>query len=207
MAENSMWEEMMQGEKICYVKPRRAIRRLKAADEENITAYIYGVSGCGKTELVMRYLKNRKYTLFNAGLVTVEELREIKVSKQRKTVVINSLHDMAMQNDTEEIREAIIELVEREDVWLILSGRCAVPPWLTAVRYREVFYVIGEQELLFDEDQADQYIAMTGMIFSEEQLAKEKAYCVGMPIGWSITNSVYWQMRMGQDEKDVTKPF
>lgn len=48
-----MWEEMMQGEKICYVKPRRAIRRLKAADEENITAYIYGVSGCGKTELVM----------------------------------------------------------------------------------------------------------------------------------------------------------
>ena len=202
-----MWEEMMQGEKICYVKPRRAIRRLKAADEENITAYIYGVSGCGKTELVMRYLKNRKYTLFNAGLVTVEELREIKVSKQRKTVVINSLHDMAMQNDTEEIREAIIELVEREDVWLILSGRCAVPPWLTAVRYREVFYVIGEQELLFDEDQADQYIAMTGMIFSEEQRAKEKAYCVGMPIGWSITNSVYWQMRMGQDEKDVTKPF
>ena len=175
MAENSMWEEMMQGEKICYVKPRRAIRRLKAADEENITAYIYGVSGCGKTELVMRYLKNRKYTLFNAGLVTVEELREIKVSKQRKTVVINSLHDMAMQNDTEEIREAIIELVEREDVWLILSGRCAVPPWLTAVRYREIFYVIGEQELLFDEDQADQYIAMTGMIFSEEQLAKEKA--------------------------------
>lgn len=202
-----MWEEMMQGEKICYVKPRRAIRRLKAADEENITAYIYGVSGCGKTELVMRYLKNRKYTLFNAGLVTVEELREIKVSKQRKTVVINSLHDMSMQNDTEEIREAIIELVEREDVWLILSGRCAVPPWLTAVRYREVFYVIGEQELLFDEDQADQYIAMTGMIFSEEQRAKEKAYCVGMPIGWSITNSVYWQMRMGQDEKDVTKPF
>lgn len=202
-----MWEEMMQGEKICYVKPRRAIRRLKAADEENVTAYIYGVSGCGKTELVMRYLKNRKYTLFNAGLVTVEELREIKVSKQRKTVVINSLHDMAMQNDTEEIREAIIELVEREDVWLILSGRCAVPPWLTAVRYREVFYVIGEQELLFDEDQADQYIAMTGMIFSEEQRAKEKAYCVGMPIGWSITNSVYWQMRMGQDEKDVTKPF
>ena len=92
----------------------------------------------------------------------MEELREIKVSKQRKTVVINSLHDMAMQNDTEEIREAIIELVEREDVWLILSGRCAVPPWLTAVRYREVFYVIGEQELLFDEDQADQYIAMSG---------------------------------------------
>ena len=39
------------------------------------------------------------------------------------------------------------------------------------------------------------------------QRAKEKAYCVGMPIGWSITNSVYWQMRMGQDEKDVTKPF
>ncbi len=48
MAENSMWEEMMQGEKICYVKPRRAIRRLKAADEENITAYIYGSAVAAK---------------------------------------------------------------------------------------------------------------------------------------------------------------
>ena len=111
-----MWEEMMQGEKICYVKPRRAIRRLKAADEENITAYIYGVSGCGKTELVMRYLKNRKYTLFNAGLVTVEELREIKVSKQRKTVVINSLHDMAMQNDTEAVSYTHLTLPTNREV-------------------------------------------------------------------------------------------
>ena len=40
---NSMWEEMMQGEKNLLCKTRRAIRRLaKAADEENITAYIYG---------------------------------------------------------------------------------------------------------------------------------------------------------------------
>ena len=75
-------------------------------------------------------------------MVTAEELQEIKVSKQRKVVVINNLHDMAMQNDTEDIRQAIMELIKREDVWLILSGRCAVPPWLTAIRYREVFYVI-----------------------------------------------------------------
>mgnify|MGYP004662968213 CR=1 FL=1 len=164
-----MQKENMQGEQLCYIRPRKAIRKLKAADEENVTAYIYGISGCGKTELVSRYLKTRKYWLFNAGMVTVEELQEIKVSKQRKVVVINNLHDMAMQNDTEDIRQAIMELIKREDVWLILSGRCAVPPWLTAIRYREVFYVIEQEDLLFDEQQAEQYISQTGMIFSEEQ--------------------------------------
>lgn len=191
-----MQKENMQGEQLCYIRPRKAIRKLKAADEENVTAYIYGISGCGKTELVSRYLKTRKYWLFNAGMVTAEELQEIKVSKQRKVVVINNLHDMAMQNDTEDIRQAIMELIKREDVWLILSGRCAVPPWLTAIRYREVFYVIEQEDLLFDEQQAEQYISQTGMIFSEEQTAKEKVYCVGLPLGWVVAYNVYHRFRI-----------
>ena len=117
---------MTEKDKICYIRPKRALRRLKAAEEENITAYIYGVSGIGKTELIVRYLKQKKYQMFDAGRVSAEELEGIAESEKRKIVVIDNLHDLAMEEECEDIKEAIISLIEREDVWLILSGRCAL---------------------------------------------------------------------------------
>ena len=39
-------------EKDCYIKPKKAWRLLKTADDENVTAYIYGVSGTGKSTLI-----------------------------------------------------------------------------------------------------------------------------------------------------------
>jgi LuxR family maltose regulon positive regulatory protein len=85
-------------------------------------------------------------------------------------VVIDNLHDLAMEEECDDIKEAIISLIEREDIWLILSGRCAVPPWLAAVRYREVFYVIEESELLFDEAQENQYIEYTRTAQGKQKL-------------------------------------
>lgn len=193
---------MTEKDKICYIRPKRALRRLKAAEEENITAYIYGVSGIGKTELIVRYLKQKKYQMFDAGRVSAEELEGIAESEKRKIVVIDNLHDLAMEEECEDIKEAIISLIEREDVWLILSGRCAVPPWLAAVRYREVFYVIEESELLFDEAQENQYIEYTKILLTPEQRKVSRNYCLGVPLGWYITWDVYEQIRLREGLKE-----
>lgn len=193
---------MTEKDKICYIRPKRALRRLKAAEEENITAYIYGVSGIGKTELIVRYLKQKKYQMFDAGRVSAEELEGIAESEKRKIVVIDNLHDLAMEEECEDIKEAIISLIEREDIWLILSGRCAVPPWLAAVRYREVFYVIEESELLFDEAQENQYIEYTKILLTPEQRKVSRSYCLGVPLGWYITWDVYKQIQLREGLKE-----
>lgn len=193
---------MTEKDKICYIRPKRALRRLKAAEEENITAYIYGVSGIGKTELIVRYLKQKKYQMFDAGRVSAEELEGIAESEKRKIVVIDNLHDLAMEEECEDIKEAIISLIEREDIWLILSGRCAVPPWLAAVRYREVFYVIEESELLFDEAQENQYIEYTKILLTPEQRKVSRNYCLGVPLGWYITWDIYKQIQLREGLKE-----
>lgn len=193
---------MTEKDKICYIRPKRALRRLKVAEEENITAYIYGVSGIGKTELIVRYLKQKKYQMFDAGKVSAEELEGIAESEKRKIVVIDNLHDLAMEEDCEDIKEAIISLIEREDVWLILSGRCAIPPWLAAVRYREVFYVIEESELLFDEAQENQYIKYTKILLTPEQYKVSRNYCLGVPLGWYITWDIYKQIQLREGLKE-----
>ena len=193
---------MTEKDKICYIRPKRALRRLKAAEEENITAYIYGVSGIGKTELIVRFLKQKKYQMFDAGRVSAEELEKIAESEKRKIVVIDNLHDLAMEEECDDIKEAIISLIEREDIWLILSGRCAVPPWLAAVRYREVFYVIEESELLFDEAQENQYIEYTKILLTPEQRKVSRSYCLGVPLGWYITWDIYKQIQLREGLKE-----
>ena len=101
-----------------YMKPRRAFKRLKAADDENVTAYIYGVCGTGKTELFIRYLGKRKYTLLDAGKMKQEDLK-IERGQQRKIVVIDNLQELAMEEECETVRQSIIAMIEREDIWLI----------------------------------------------------------------------------------------
>ena len=199
-------DRLVSSDKICYIKPKHAIRRLKAADEENITAYIYGVSGIGKTELIIRYLNRRKYLMLDVGILKIEDL-QIEKTTLRKIVVIDNLHELAMEDDCEDIKEAILALIKREDLWVILIGRCVVPPWLVAMRYREVFYVIEEKELFFDERQAKQFLKQNGILFTPEQVEMEIAYCKGMPLAYAMTANVYWQMLLNKGITQPSEPF
>lgn len=44
--------ETTKKERLCYIRPVRAFRRMKNADEDSQTVYIFGVTGIGKTELL-----------------------------------------------------------------------------------------------------------------------------------------------------------
>lgn len=113
------------GNKGCFIKPKKAWRLLKTADEGNVTAYIFGVSGSGKTTLVSRYLGTRKYMVVDAGGIRPDDL-VVESSNARKIIVIDNLHELSW-GDVDTVREQIIELIRREDVWVILVGRCPVP--------------------------------------------------------------------------------
>lgn len=180
-------------DKLCYIRQKRALKRLKAADEDNLTAYIYGVTGIGKTELYTQYLKNRRYTVLDARTMTQEDLH-IEIAKRRRILVIDNLHEMTQQEDDEEFRQAVVELVGRPDIWLILVGRSAVPPWLTAARYHEVFYVIDQAQLLFDDEMAQQYVKDAGIVFSPEQFKLAKVNCAGVALCWNMTKDMYWHI-------------
>ena len=197
---------LIPNDKNYYIKPKHAIKRLKVADEENVTVYIYGISGIGKTELVVRYLNKRKYLMFDVRMVKAKDL-QIGESNQRKIVVIDNLHELIMEDDCEDVKEAIISLIKRDDIWVILVGRCAVPPWLVAVRYREVFYVIEENELLFDHKQVALFLTQNNILFTPEQLTKDINYCQGMALAWCMTGNVYRQMLLNKGILEPKEPL
>lgn len=193
---------MADKDNIIYIKPNKAYRKIKTADEDNITVYIYGVTGIGKTELIKRYLKGREYFYFDAGTLYAQEL-----DIQGRIVVIDNLHELTVDNGNEEVKKIITSLIERDDVWVILAGRSDVPPWLTAVRYREVFCCIEQAELLWDEQEVLRYLNRTQMVYTDSQKKILKESCLGMPIAWNITYHDYIQERINDDSSQLKQPL
>ena len=179
-------------EKGDYIKPKKAWRLLKTADDENITAYIFGVSGTGKSELITHYLGKRKYNLFHAGEITAENL-EIPEETARKIVVIDDIHELTWEED-DELRNAIFNLIIREDIWMILAGRCPVPPWLSTLRFREGFYIIDESMLIMDMPSILKYIELTQMVLTEEQKKRLARETYGMPFALSVATTMYYEL-------------
>lgn len=123
--------ETTKKERLCYIRPVKAFRRMKNADEDSQTVYIFGITGIGKTEFFTRYLNGMEYRLLNGRKIDPEALKPEK-KETRQIIVIDDLHDLVFDPNQEEIKERITKLAVREDIWLILAGRSPVPPWLAA---------------------------------------------------------------------------
>ena len=184
--------EATTGNKGYYIKPKKAWRLLRTADDENVTSYIYGVSGSGKTTLVTRYLGTRKYILLDAGGIRPDELM-IESGNSRKIVVIDNLHELSW-GDVDTVRDQIIDLIKREDIWVILIGRCPIPPWLSAVRFQEGFYVVDSKLLMFSLDDIRKYAEYAGFDMTESQLQRMLYETTGLPLGVEMCNSKYREM-------------
>ena len=168
----------------CYIKPIKAWKLMKVADEENMTTYIYGVTGSGKTSLVKHYMIRQKetYDLFDAETLRAEELK-LPSAKTRRIVVIDNLHRLEWEND-EKLREAVLALIRREDIWLILSGRCPVLPWMSDARFREGFYVIDEELLFFSPEDVKRFTKAADIILTEEMERRLVGLFRGYPLAW-----------------------
>lgn len=187
-------------EKSVFIKPKKPWRILQSADDVNCTTYIYGITGTGKTTLVKRYLKDKKYTIVDAGNITSADL-SFDSEATRQIVVVDNIHEIAW-GDVDEARDRIIELIKREDVWVILISRSPVPPWLSAARFNEGFYIIDSKILLFRADEIKKYMHDSGINFSETQQDRLVNDSTGLPLALKIIADLYRELGYGDSISD-----
>ena len=133
-----------------YIPPAAALKKLKTARSLRQTVYLCGATGYGKTELVRQYFSGRKYTYLSCEELPwePEAIPPPEPGRQsRRVVVIDDLH--RLKND--ELRQQVLALEQREDVWLILISRSAVPPWLMPRHIKNAFVVVTENDLRMKE--------------------------------------------------------
>ncbi|RDU24887.1 LuxR C-terminal-related transcriptional regulator [Anaerosacchariphilus polymeriproducens] len=160
-------ESGLKTEEDFYIRPRKANKKMKAAQTMSQTVYMYGISGCGKTAFIRDYMGKRRYHYYSAEQLDEEEL-DFPLNEKQIIVVIDELHQLR----TDELREALIKKIEilarRQDVWLILAGRSRLPSWLSPIYYRKVFTVIEEEDFLLSEAEMMKYLNCWGITPTQE---------------------------------------
>ena len=152
-----------------YIAPASALKKLKKARNLSQTVYLYGATGYGKTELVRQYLSGRRYTYLSCEELPWEDgaLPSEEPGRQnRRIVVIDNLHRLK----SEELRQEILALEEREDIWLILVSRSPLPAWLMPRHIKSVFVVVSEDDLRMGRDEITAYLDARGVVYTEEDI-------------------------------------
>ena len=105
------------------MSPETAVRKFRSARKFRTPLYLYGVTGIGKTSLVMNNLNMKRCTYYSAA-DTAAEMVEIKEYEGEHTVILDDLHCVTDSAQRELFSAKIRQLLDQDNVWLILIGRC-----------------------------------------------------------------------------------
>lgn len=178
-----------------YISPEKAAHKLRAARKFHTPLYLYGVTGIGKTSLVMNTLNMRRCTYYSAAETIAEKL-EIKEWEGEHTVVIDDLHCVTDSDQRELFAEKIRKLLDQENIWLILIARCPFPRWLLGLRTKYIFAEIPEEDFYLTLEEQKLYTERAGLLLSDEE--HQAAWEVGRGLPMSL---VFFVMEKGDIER------
>lgn len=159
-----------------YIRPKEAVRKLKTAWKLRSTAYLYGVTGIGKTALIRDFLGRRRYEYYSAKEIEPNQIR-VREDGKDHIVVIDDLYSVTNQRQREEYRERIKDLLDQERVWLILISRSPVPRWLFPLYVEYVFTVISEKNFYLTREEQRLYLESWNIHLNEKD--EERAWELG----------------------------
>lgn len=192
-----------------YICPKVAKDKLRWAREEGQTVYIYGTTGCGKTEFVTAVLAKSGYRYFSAEEFSAEKIsskireRQLACAQTKKslaTVVLDDLHRLETEAERADFSELISKLSAEKDIWLILISRAPVPGWLKKLQIRDVFTLIGEKELRFSRQEQDAYLSKWELSPTEDIGRRLWLRTRGHPL--SLRIAAIWLKEIPPDTRD-----
>lgn len=178
-----------------YICPEKAVRKLRSGRRFRTPLYLYGVTGVGKTSLIIHNLNMKRCIYYSAAET---EAGQIAVREQgvEHTVVIDDLQSVTGVEEREAYYKVIQELLGREDVWLILIARCPFPRWLLTLRTKYIFVEIEESDFLFSIEEQRAYLEQYGICLPDE--LHERAWRMG---GGNPLSLLFFAMEKGDLER------
>ena len=159
-----------------YICPQKAIRKFRSAKKLCTPLYLYGVTGIGKTSLVMHNLNMKCCSYYSASETSADQIK-IKEQSAEYTVVLDDLQNLTDTTERENYFEVIRKLLSLNNVWLILIARCPFPRWLLPLRTKYIFAEIEESDFLFSLDEQITYLEQYDIHLTREE--HQKAWNLG----------------------------
>lgn len=173
--------EIMKKEKH-YIAPGDAWKMLRTAKSIGQVTYVYGATGFGKTELVRQFLGKSQYFWIDGIDGTCDfsaVFDDADCPKGMEETEMTVAVDNVQFIKDEEIQKQILSLAVREDIWLILIGRCPVPSWLIPLYLKQGMIVIGEEKLQLKPKEIAAYLDAYGVSLSPADLEDTYRQCQG----------------------------
>jgi len=164
-----------------YIRPKNAERKFKLAKELGQTAYLYGVTGSGKTALVKDMLRPNSYLYCSAAETGADALRPPEAGKPQ-ILVVDDLQEVQDRGRQEACGKALRALSARRDVWLLLISRCRIPQWLMPLHVESPFLVIDEADFHLDRLEQDAFFEQWGLSLPPETADQLWKLAAGSPL-------------------------
>ena len=184
-----------------YICPQKALRKFRSARKFHTPLYLYGVTGIGKTSLVINNVNMRRCSYYSAAEVMADEI-EVKDQVTEQIVVIDDLHCIIDSSYREAYLEKIRLLLEKENIWLILIARCPFPRWLLPLRTKYIFAEIPEEDFLLTLEEQIAYVEQYDLHLPVEQ--HREAWNVGHGNALSL---VFYAMEKGNLERTIKRQW
>lgn len=149
-----------------YVRPKKALRKLQTASAMKQTIYIYGVTGCGKSELIFRYLGRKEYSYLTCINGRLQIPGAEMISENLKKIIV--IDDLQFLRKKEE-RDKVLSWMEQEEYWVILLSRSALPGWLKTMYLHTGILLVPEAELAWQENDVANYFKYFGVELTAKQ--------------------------------------
>ena len=95
-----------------YICPKKAGNKFRSARKFHTPLYLYGVTGIGKTALILNNVNMKKCSYYSATTILADEIN-IEKKTTEHTVVIDDLQSLADSSQKEAYFEKIKELLGR----------------------------------------------------------------------------------------------
>jgi LuxR family maltose regulon positive regulatory protein len=159
-----LWgDKMVSG----VIVQQSALKKLRAAKSLSQTVFVGAAFGYGKTTLIENYLKNRKFLYISCSEIafkgTDNAFAQLLNAPEASIVVIDDLHALS----SAELRDEVVKLCSRDDIWLILLSRSGVPEWLMGAYISLGFILITEKDLTFSAQDITNLLLMYGLDASD----------------------------------------
>lgn len=171
-----------------YIRVKTAYNKLKTARTIEQNVYLYGVTGCGKTELVTHFLGRERYTINDCknGYLKVMQETEKGKRQDKRIIIIDNLQFLRDEED----RRQVLSMTQQEDIWLILIARCPLSPWLLPSHIQNPFVLIGEKDLVWQEAEIQKYFTCLGVEVTNQQIQEIYSISSGNPMAIRLAANI-----------------
>ena len=145
---------------------QEALRKLRAAIEQNASVYLYGATGFGKTSVVEQALDRAATVWINGSDTEDHVMQRLEGCSASEYIVLDDLHCM----ESAILQRKIVQMVGKEGFRMVMVGRAPLPAWASALTLQSDMVIISEDDLRVSEGELAALCASLGLKLSPERV-------------------------------------